>query len=119
VRQDYADVGRLAGTAVAGDPRIVEIQTRICDGERRITAIDDELVALRSQEISEAEVVAALAQFDQLWEALTPREHAQVLELLIERVTYDADSSTLSIAYRPTGIKSLANQTAQRIEDAA
>ncbi|MEZ6152330.1 MAG: hypothetical protein R3C09_19695 [Pirellulaceae bacterium] len=42
-----------------------------------------------------------------------------MLELLIERVTYDADSSTLSITYRTTGIKSLAKQTVERIEDAA
>ncbi len=28
VRHDYADVGKLAGITVAGDPRIVEVQTR-------------------------------------------------------------------------------------------
>jgi hypothetical protein len=63
---------------------------------RRITAIDDELVALRPEELSEAEVVAALAQLDQLWESLTPRDQAHLLEQQIERVPYDAESSTLS-----------------------
>jgi site-specific DNA recombinase len=119
VRQDYVEVGHLAGTTVAGDPRIAEVQTRIRDAERRVTAIDEELAALRSQSIDEMDVVSALVEFDHVWEALTPREQTRVLELLIERVTYDADTSTLSITYRPTGIKSLAKQTVDRIEDAA
>lgn len=119
VRQDYVEVGHSAGTTAAGDPRIVDVQTRIREAERRVTAIDEELAVLRSQAIDETDVVSALAEFDHVWEALTPREQARVLDLLIERVTYDADSSTLSITYRPTGIKSLAKQTAERIGDAA
>lgn len=119
VRHDYASVGKLAGSAPAGDPQVLEIQTRIRNAERRISAIDEELAALRLQQIDEDDVVSALAQFDELWEALTTKEQAQVLELLIERVKYDSDSSTLSITYRPTGIKTLAKQTAANSDNAA
>ncbi|QDV25961.1 recombinase family protein [Aureliella helgolandensis] len=119
VRQDYVEVGRLAGTALAGDPRLLEVQTRIREAERRMTVIGEELASLKSQAIDEKDVAASLGEFDSIWEALAPREQARVLELLIERVTYDADTSTLSITYRPTGIKSLAKQGIDRIEEAA
>lgn len=47
VRQNYAEVGHLAGTTVAGDPRVAGIQPRIREAERRVTTIDEELAALR------------------------------------------------------------------------
>ncbi len=39
--------------------------------------------------------------------ALTPKEQVRVLELLIERVEYDGEAGTVSVTFRPTGIRAL------------
>ncbi len=50
-----------------------------------------------------------LASFDALWTSLTVPERRRVFELLIERVTYDADTEEIAITFRPGGVRILAN----------
>jgi site-specific DNA recombinase len=70
--------------------------------------------------LDEEETAVAMSVFDPVWEALTPREQARVIGLLVERVDYDGASSTVSITFHPTGIKALAQQLAdQRRERSA
>jgi len=54
--------------------RLAEIQQRLGTSGRRLTEIGEELGKLAGNAISEAEVASALAEFDAVWEALTPRE---------------------------------------------
>jgi hypothetical protein len=61
-------------------------------------------------------VVTALAEFDAVWDALTPREQARVFELLVESVAYDGQAGSISVTFRTSG--SLLDGTYQR-EDAA
>lgn len=120
LRAEYAHLGKLSAESVAGDPRLAEAQERILQAERRITEIEDELATLDGGIIDEAEVAQSLAEFDGLWGALASREQARVIELLVERVTYDGHASKLSITYRPTGIRTLAGElTAMKKEEAA
>jgi hypothetical protein len=63
---------------------------------------------LESEQISDAEIQAALADFDGVWESLQPREQARVIQLLIESVVSDGEAESISITFRPTGIKTLA-----------
>ena len=69
--------------------------------------------------VDEEEVTAALANFDALWDCLTPREQARVIGLLVERVTYDAGAGSISITFRPAGIKTLLGDLAKQEEEAA
>jgi site-specific DNA recombinase len=48
-----------------------------------------------------------LAQFDLLWQRLSPQEQTRVLHLLVERVDYDGREGVVSVTFRPTGIKTL------------
>ena len=109
LRDDHAERGRLA-TAPPGDPRLVDAHDRIREGERRVSEIDNELALLVSDLVDESEVVAALADFDALWGRLAPREQSRVIELLVENVTYDGDGGSVAITFRPSGIKTLAEQ---------
>ena len=43
-------------------------------------------------------------QFDPVWDALLPRERANILQLLIERVDYDGQGGELVITFRPVGL---------------
>ena len=57
----------------------------------------------------EAEDVAtAFADFDNVWNSLSPREQAQVLALLVSRVEFNAEDSTIAVTFHPSGIRSLA-----------
>ncbi len=99
--------------------RLVEVQGRIGTAERRLVEVEDELARLIDQNIDEDDVAAALAEFDAVWAALKPNEQARVLELLIERVQYDGKAGDIAITFRPSGIKTLAAETAEPEESAA
>ena len=83
--------------------------------EQRLTEIREEITALGREMVDEREVQAALSLFDPVWETLAPREQARIVRLLVERVDYDGKSGTVSVTFRPNGIKTLA----QQIEEAA
>jgi site-specific DNA recombinase len=54
-----------------------------------------------------------------VWDCLAPREQARVIELLVDRVTYDGVAGTISITFHPRGIKALASEMAEQREEAA
>jgi site-specific DNA recombinase len=117
LRDAHAEFGRIA--AHPSDPRLADAHDRIRDTERRLTQIDDELATLTGDLIDRDEVATALADFDALWDCLAPREQSRVIDLLIERVTFDGDGGNVSITFRPSGIKTLADDLAERKEEAA
>ncbi len=119
LRDEHAELGRLAASSHPGDPHLADAHDRIRNAERRVTQIDDELATLAGDLVDEAEVAAALADFDAVWDCLAPREQARIIELLVERVAYDGDGGNISITFRPSGIKSLAGELAERKEEAA
>jgi site-specific DNA recombinase len=118
LRDDHAELARLVADS-PGDPRLFETHDRIRDAQRRATTIDEELVALDGKLVDEDEVVTALADFDSVWECLTSRERARVIELLIEQIVYDGTDGNISITFRPTGIKAFVGELTRRKEDAA
>ncbi|MCK6486606.1 MAG: recombinase family protein [Phycisphaerae bacterium] len=107
----HADIRRT----VSGDdqaataPQIAELNDRVREAERRVAEIDARVSELREELVDEADVAAAFADFDNVWQALSPREQARALRLLVSRVEYDAVDSSIEVAFHPTGIKSLAN----------
>jgi len=92
--------------------RLADLQERVQSGERRLTEIREESVRLRAGLVGEDDVAKALGEFDTLWQSLSPREQARVLHLLIERVDYDGEDATVSVTFRPTGIRELAEEEA-------
>jgi len=84
--------------------------------ETRLTEVRERHLVLSRDLVDEREVVQALSLFDPVWDSLTPREQARVVQLLVERVDYDGKNGNVAITFRPTGIKALAQKEA---EDAA
>ena len=60
------------------------------------------IAALGGTDVSEADAVAAMQQFPQLWEQLFPTEQARIIQLLVRRVTVTAEG--LVIDLRTDGI---------------
>ena len=63
--------------------------------------------------VGEDELRATLAQFDDLWAALTPKEQVRVIHLLVERIVYDGAAGTVAITFRPSGIRTLECQVGE------
>jgi len=120
----HADIRRAAAGngAAATAPRIAELNERVRDAEGRVAEIDARLAELREELVGEADVAAAFADFDNVWQALSPREQVRLVRLLVGRVDYDADDSSIEVTFLPTGIKSLADGNVDdegHVEDAA
>lgn len=81
---------------------------------RRVRELKSELVAMDLRTFDASNLRAVLAEFDPLWEQLVTHEKIRVLNLLIERVVFDTQAEEVEIAFRATGIKSLASQQARR-----
>ena len=80
--------------------------------EARLQQIRAELAALKSATVDEADLRNALGLFDPVWDALYPPGRRRVLQLLIQRVDYDAAEGKVVLTFRPTGIRTLAAETA-------
>src|SRR5262249_958461 len=76
--------------------------------EDRLGAARRELEALRGRRIDVADLQVALASFDPLWDHLTSRERARVVQLLIERIDYDGGTGKIGITFAPAGVQTLA-----------
>ena len=101
--------GRLGQNGTATD-RMADLQDRIRAAEQRATQVREELIALGRRRLDEEEAAKSLAAFDPVWDSLSPREQARVMQLLLERVDYDGRSGTVSVTFRPSGIGTLLEQ---------
>ena len=115
-RQSKALKQQLAAAPGASGAEMARQQDELRRLETRLTEVRERYVALTRELVDEREVAQALALFDPVWESLTPREQARIVRLLVERVDYDGAKGTVSITFRPTGIKALAQE---KTEDAA
>ena len=117
-REARTDTQRLEAEskALAGEsgPRVVQrradIEHALGSAHERQGDAQAENKALKGATLRAADLRAALASFMPLWGELFPAERARVLNLLIERVVYNAAAGELSIDYRPGGIQMLATE---------
>lgn len=112
-------LGQIAfnDTDTPATARLADLQERIRGAERRATEVEEQLRALNRGIVGEEGVATALAKFDPVWESLTPREQARIIELLVERVDYHGATGQVSITFHASGIQSLADGWVE--EDAA
>ena len=90
--------------------RLADIQEGMRAAEQRLTEIRERLIAARREDVDERDLAAAMGHFDPVWDALFPREQARIVRLLVERVGFDGERGTLSVTFRPNGIKALAQE---------
>ncbi len=104
------DNGELVG-------RLADLHERIGMVEGRVRQVREQIKSVTGQLIGGEEATRALSAFDPIWGTLTPREQARVVGLLVERVEYDGGSGKVTVAFHPTGIKTLADELAERQEE--
>jgi site-specific DNA recombinase len=117
--RDHAEIGRLAVSpepSSATTARIADLHERIARGEQHLAPVRNRVSEIERQQIDADDVDAAFVDFDNVWNALSSREQAQVISLLVARIEFDVSDSTIAISFHPSAIKSLAEGN---IEDAA
>jgi len=87
--------------------RIADLHARVRQGEERLAAIKAKFGELKADPVGEEDVAAAFANFDNIWDQLTPRERAKVVSLMVARVEYDGAESTVSVTFHASGVKHL------------
>jgi len=116
IRETAQDPALVAQVVAAAGPertsRLAELRQDLRRAEAEnsgsVAELRAELAALKALTIDEADLVAALASFDAIWDALFPAERSRVLHLLIDRIVYDAANEQVAITYRPGGVAELA-----------
>jgi site-specific DNA recombinase len=84
--------------------------------EARLVEVAEELAVLQGASIDKRDLARALALFDEVWACLFPREQERIIALLIDRIDFDAGRETVAITFRPTGIRTLAEEIEQAAE---
>ena len=107
----HRDLRRAVGEPGDQTGRIAELNEAIASDQRSEKQLQKKLESLRGQQIDPDEAKGMLVDFDEVWGNLIPREQARLLKLLIETVEYDSASQSVSVTFRPSGIKSLATKT--------
>ena len=89
-----------------------EDRDQVARVEARLAEIAEELAFLQATTIDKRHLARAWPLFDEVWGCLLPREQERVIDLLVERVDFDGERETVAITFRPTGIRSLADEVA-------
>jgi site-specific DNA recombinase len=98
-------------TDAASVARLAALQDRAARERGRAAEAAREAEAAGAPQLDERGLVRALADFDKIWDALAGKERVQLVQLLVEKVTYNAATSSVSISFRPSGLESLIFQT--------
>lgn len=124
LRHWYGELNNLTGRIRAGEDnevlltKLADLQERIGHVENRRREAVAQVDAIESDCRDDHELEAAFAAFDPMWEALTPKEQAHIIETLVQRVDYDGSKGTVTIIFHQTGIESLHEQLAsQRLKE--
>lgn len=78
--------------------------------ETRLHEIEAEAKEIDGATVGNPELAAAFRGFDDLWNALSPREQGELLRLLVHRVEFDAGESAIEVTFYDTGIKAFAQR---------
>jgi site-specific DNA recombinase len=92
--------------------RLADLQERIGKVEGRAQQVREQIRSVHRGLVDEEEAQTALSAFDPVWGSLTPAERTRVVALLVEQVDFDGAKGKVSIAFRASGIKTLADELA-------
>lgn len=113
----HRDLKRAVGEPGDQTARIAELNDAIAADQHREKQLREELGELCSEQMDPNAAKVLLADFDEVWENLIPREQARLLKLLIETVEYDSEGQSVSVTFRASGIRNLAS--ADKTKEAA
>ena len=72
-----------------------------------LTAVMRQLEEAGVGDVAREDVAQALREFDGLWKQLSPREQEQLIKTLVETVSFDGPTGTVTVGFRSAGVKQL------------
>jgi hypothetical protein len=99
--------GAVRATGKLATDRMADLQERATALERQRADIQEQLAAAVGRSVDTATVRRTLQQFDGLWREFTPREQEKFVKTLVEQVTYDGTTCTVTVGFRTKGIRRL------------
>jgi len=103
--EEIAGLVRMNGK-LATD-RMADLQDRAAVLERQLREVRDQLAESVGQTMDVASVRKTLREFDGVWSEMTPREQEKFVKTLVERVSYDGATGTVTVGFRTAGIRQL------------
>jgi site-specific DNA recombinase len=103
--EEIAGLVRMNGK-LATD-RMADLQDRAAVLERQLREVRDRLAESVGQTVDIASVRKTLREFDGVWSEMTPREQEKFVKTLVERVSYDGATGTVTVGFRTAGIRQL------------
>jgi site-specific DNA recombinase len=104
--------GNIADAIAAGADSLVgrlrKLDAALAEVEAALDEARRDLGALDAGALDPDELRRALEEFDPVWAQLSTPERGRVLALLLEGVTFDAESGEVEIRFRPGGPRLLA-----------
>jgi site-specific DNA recombinase len=88
--------------------RVADLQEQLAVAAARLAEVRGQIERQDQERINGADVAAAFADFDNVWNALSPREQAKILALLVAKVEFDASDSSIAVTFHASAIKALA-----------
>lgn len=92
-----------------------EIEAFVVDRIRSIgtdPGLQAEILKQTGKDVDRQDLKTRMAEFTPVWDALIPKEQARVIELIVERVAFDAAREVIAMTFRPTGIAALTAEVA-------
>ena len=117
--RNHAEIRKLAVEVPASGAttaRIADLHERVGRAETHRTELAEQIKELEHERLDKNDVASAFASFDNVWNVLSPRKQTQVIALLVSRVEYNAEDSTVAVTFHPSAIKALSRK---QLEEAA
>ncbi len=92
--------------------RLADLEDQLRAGEARMAEIAKEIAGIEAAAITAPEITEVLGAFRSMFDSMPPAYRARSLGLLLEQVTYDREKGSVAISFHPSGIKTLAEETA-------
>jgi len=109
----HAEICKLAvgGSATgATTATIADLHEQVAQAETRLAELRNEIAEHQQEQLARQDIDAAFTDFGTIWDALSPREQASLMALLVARVEFDVKESTVEVSFHPAGIKALAER---------
>jgi site-specific DNA recombinase len=99
------DLAPKAGLIGKGTDQLAELQDDLQDAEQEVTRIGSKIIDLERKLVDDAAIARAIDAFDPMWGSLSPAEQINIVQMLVDRVDYDGENDTVSVAFRSAGLE--------------
>jgi site-specific DNA recombinase len=82
--------------------------------ERQLREVRVQLAESVGQTVDAASVRKTLREFDGIWAEMTPREQEKLVKTMVEGVSYDGATCTMTVGFRTAGIRQICLEVENR-----